>query len=488
MNTLRALRRSEERYRRVIESVQNHAILTLDPEGRIRSCNASIESILGFTVEEVLGKHISFLYLEEDIMEHFADLALQSALDQGKFQYEGWRQRKDGDHVWAHVVISPMFDDQGALEGYTKVLRDMTDRKDMEERLRKSEARFRTIFMGAPAGITLLNLDGSVIVSNPVMHEMLGYSVREFGDQNFLDLIHPDDADRHQRFYDELVVGHRDRYQLETRFLREDGDEIWNNLTVALVRDSNADPMFAISMLEDISESKRIKNELDEVKFRLLESLELDRVHLAQELHDDPIQELYGLLYMINDLRELISTGTETRIVEDFKSGLERVIETLRQICGELRPPSLAPFGLEGAIREYTDEFRKNNPEIAVHLDLEYDGQTMSENVRMALYRIFQQSMANVVRHAQASRVDVRMHLNRDQVRLDITDDGVGFNVPENMVGLARDGHLGLVGASERVDMIHGHLLIQSQPGEGTHISVSAPIRSGRPTELEQES
>lgn len=215
--------------------------------------------------------------------------------------------------------------------------------------------------------------------------------------------------------------------------------------------------------------------ELVEVNKRLIDSRERERLYLAQELHDEPLQELYGLLYQMEDLSNYVQGEENLSSLEEAQSTVNRIINTLRSICRELRPPALAHFGLEGAIRELIERFSNEHPEIKLHLDLMYDGQLLTEQVRLTLYRIFQQVLSNVARHAQASNVYIRFKYNQDQASLEVEDDGIGFSVPVRWVAFVRGGHLGLAGAAERAETINGRLRVTSSPGKGTMIRVAVP-------------
>jgi signal transduction histidine kinase len=198
-------------------------------------------------------------------------------------------------------------------------------------------------------------------------------------------------------------------------------------------------------------------------------------MQLAQELHDVPIQDLYGILYQLNDFDHLIVDQESLAEWAKMRAMVQGVINTLRGICGELRSPTLAPFGLEGAIREHADQFRNKHPGIDVKLELKHDGKELPEQMRLNLFRIYQQAMTNVVRHAEATQVSVTFDWDAKRVVLQIQDNGRGFEVPPRWIRLVREGHLGLVGAAERAELIGGRFKVISRPGEGTLIDVFVP-------------
>jgi signal transduction histidine kinase len=232
-------------------------------------------------------------------------------------------------------------------------------------------------------------------------------------------------------------------------------------------------------LAREMAEHRQTQAELVEMQRRLMESIEAERLHLAQDLHDGPIQDLYSISYSLNGLQEIISDEADQTQLATVKKTLGQVIHSLRATSGELRPPTLAPFGLEKAIRSHVESFQEIHPEIEMRLDLMPDGQILSERVRLALFRICQEALNNIGRHAQAQRVIITLKINEKTVGLDIEDDGCGFNVPRRWIGLARQGHLGLVGMSERAEALGGKLEIDSVSGAGTVVSVRLPRNTG---------
>jgi signal transduction histidine kinase len=224
----------------------------------------------------------------------------------------------------------------------------------------------------------------------------------------------------------------------------------------------------------DVTAGRQMEAELAEVQRRLIDNTEAERLRLSQELHDGPMQDLYGLSFQLEMLR-LLSLDEQGRLVPALREKLLAVIQTLRELSGELRPPTLTPFGLEKAIRSHAEGFRATQPDLEIHLELQADGRQLSERLRLALFRIYQMAIANVLRHAQADRVEVRFNLETDQVRLEIEDNGRGFQTPSRWVELVRGGHFGLAGAAERAEAVGGKLEVRSTPGSGTLIRVTAP-------------
>lgn len=212
-----------------------------------------------------------------------------------------------------------------------------------------------------------------------------------------------------------------------------------------------------------------------EIKNRLGESRERERLRLAQELHDVPIQDLYGLIYQIDDLKDYIKEPDGEKVLNEFNQILNRIVNNLRTICRDLRPPSLSPFGLEVAIRDHVEKLQEQNPNVQFHLRLMSDKQVLSDSLRLNLFRIYQQAISNVVRHAEATEVHIRFVWDQGAIILEVEDNGKGFVVPKFWVELVRQDHFGLVGLAERVESVRGRLEVISAPGDGTLVRAIVP-------------
>ena len=242
------------------------------------------------------------------------------------------------------------------------------------------------------------------------------------------------------------------------------------------LRDQQQKITGAIMVTQEITERKQMEMELAEVQRRLMDGIESERRRLAQELHDGPMQDLYGIEFHLKAL----ATDTQGEPLRpglaDTNAAVQDVIRVLRDICGDLRPPALVHFGLKRAILSHIEKFIMEHPEIKVDLDLASDHNALPEPVRMALFRIYQHTLSNIARHAQATRIGIHFHQSEEVAVLVISDNGIGFRLPRK-VELAREGHLGLIGSSERAESVGGHLTIDSRPGAGTTIRAEVPLR-----------
>lgn len=377
--------------------------------------------------------------------------------------------------IYLDARYAPMRDMEGKIVGMINVSNNISERMRAEQALRESELRFRTIFQQAHMGIDLVDTEGNIVESNPALQEMLGYSAEEMRQMNYSDFTHPDDISTSQSFFEQLIEGERDHCQFDKRYIRKDGKTVWAHLSVSVFRDEQNTPKYAIAMVEDISLEKELENEIAEVERRLLTRGEEERILLAQELHDGPLQDLHAIAFHLAPVKDSVEEPELFANLGHIQSALSEVIRSLRTTCGELRPPVLAPFGLEKAIRSHANSLQERHSSLNVALDLDSDGTSLPEWVRLALFRIYQQAVLNVVRHAQAENLLIRFKIASKEMVLEIIDDGRGFELPERAVDLLREGHFGLVGAAERANAIGGQMSIQSQPGEGTRVRVTVP-------------
>jgi PAS domain S-box-containing protein len=472
-----ALRESMSLLEGLFESSPDGTVLATE-EGRIVRLNQQMEDLFGYQRDELLGQPLEILLPERYRGTHIGHRLTYNSdarLRPMGAGLELYGLRKDGKEFPVDIMLSPLQTNQGLLT--ICVVRDVTERKQAAEAVRASEARFRAIFEGAAIGMAVVDLDQRILVGNPRLEEILGYPAEELQGMHQAAIEHPADRALSSENHHELITLNKDHYQMEMRFIRKDRQMIWGNLTVSLVRGPDHRPLFAISMLEDITARKQMEAELAEVQRRLLASREEERVQLAQEIHDVPMQDLYAILYQFNEFDDIAAeTPALLDTLNDTRANLQQVINTLRSICGELRPPTLAPFGLEGAIREHAEGFQAKYPEIKVHLNLPYDRKTLSDSTRLNLFRIYQQALNNVARHSKAKNVFIRLLIDEEQVVLEVEDDGAGFEVPRRWIRLAREGHLGLVGSVERAEMIGGKFEVVSSPGQGARVRVEAPL------------
>ncbi|MBI4771837.1 MAG: hypothetical protein HY784_15845 [Chloroflexi bacterium] len=219
-----------------------------------------------------------------------------------------------------------------------------------------------------------------------------------------------------------------------------------------------------------LNEIRASREALAQAQHRLLRSREEERARLARDLHDGPLQVLIGLNMQLG---LLLPQSEDPAALNEMRAEVRDLLNDLRGVCAELRPPMLDMLGLGAAVRSLAEEWSAQCG-VAVHLDLPPNAalQSLPGDVAVNLYRVAQEALANVAKHAQAGRVDIRLAGEDNGLSMTIEDDGRGFAMPGDIGDLTAQGHFGLVGLRERVNLIGGTLSLQSAPGQGTRIRV----------------
>src|SRR6185503_1252177 len=306
--------------------------------------------------------------------------------------------------------------------------------------------------------------------------KMLGYKEDELTGKPFYNFLYSDDVARGLKLFLDVKNKGVSSFRFEHRTVHKDESIVWARtfFTVVKKNGNNDDMDFIAGIVENITEQKRLEIDMAELQDLLQNSMELERLRLAQELHDNPMQVLYSASYRLEELRTKVDPEL-SEALQGVKSIIQDVLHDLRATAKELRPPTIFSFGLENAIRSHAYDVQEKHPSIQLHLSLAHDGQSLPDNVRLALFRVLQQALGNVIRHAEATEVHIRFSFDAEEAHLEVSDNGKGFDVPANWIDFVRQEHFGLAGAAERVTALGGVLNVESQPGKSTAVKVTIP-------------
>jgi PAS domain S-box-containing protein len=340
---------------------------------------------------------------------------------------------------------------------------DITELKRAEEALRESEARFRAVFENAAIGIALVDMRGHPVESNPALQKMLGYNKTELAQMAFTQFTHPDDVQASWGLFTELGEGKHDRYQLDKRFCRKDGEVVWARLTVSLVRNQNGEPQCAIGMVEDISERKRTAEALRRLSGRLLRFQDEERRRIARELHDTTAQSLAALamnLSVVKNSASDLSPRARTCLHESLELA-EQCSREIRTLSYLLHPPLLEEAGLGSALPWFVDGYTQRT---GIHVDLEMPPELtrLPGDIELALYRVVQEALTNIHLHSGSKKARVCLTCRQDQAALTVADEGHGM--PPGL--LERGGRrgaklgVGISGMRERIRQLGGQFEI----------------------------
>lgn len=258
-----ALKQSEERYRAMIEQSTDGIYLADADAKRIQETNPSMQRMFGYTVDEFRGMEIYDLvaHEREDI-----DATIRHTLAE-RSRFVGERKYRQKDGFILDVEVSASVISYGGRDIICTIVRDVTERKETEARLRESEERFRDAFENAPIGVALVNLNGHYFKVNQALCEMLGYSEEELLEKTSLEIIHPEDhkiSEDHMRRAIEDELG---SYTLERRYIHADGRVVWNLTSVSLIQDSRGDPSHFVCLHQDTTERKALEDRLEHQAF-----------------------------------------------------------------------------------------------------------------------------------------------------------------------------------------------------------------------------
>lgn len=269
----------ESRYRLLVEAVSDYAIYMLDANGFVRTWNPGAQRFKGYTEREILGEHFSRFYIEEDRQNGMPQRALDTALREGRFENEGWRLRKDGTRLWAHVVIDPIRDKDGNVLGFAKITRDITERKKAREALRFSEERFRLLVQGVKDhAIFMLDGDGMITNWNPGAQRVKGYTEPEILGQHFSRFYTPEDIAAGMPGQALATAANAGRFSQEGWRVRKNGERFWADVTIDAIHDEMGALIGFAKVTRDASERKRAQVALEDAQAQLFQSQKMEAI------------------------------------------------------------------------------------------------------------------------------------------------------------------------------------------------------------------
>jgi len=292
------MQKSEERFRLLVEGVKDYAIFLLDPDGYISSWNAGAERIKGYRATEIIGKHFSVFYPQDVIDRGWPEYELKTAQAEGRFEDEAWRIRKDGTRFWANVVITPLYDDQGNVWAFSKITRDLTERRKHEETLRQSEERFRLLVEGVKDyAIFMLDPGGYVSTWNVGAERIKGYRAAEIIGKHFSVFYPQDVIDRGWPEYELKAAQAEGRFEDEGWRIRKDGTRFWANVIITPLYTPEGDLRGFTKVTRDMTQRKRIEA-LELAERRMTEFLAM----LSHELRN-PLTPIRNAVYLMQLLQ-----------------------------------------------------------------------------------------------------------------------------------------------------------------------------------------
>jgi len=369
----------ESRYRFLVEAVTDYAIYMLDATGVVDSWNPGAERIKGYSATEIVGQHFSRFYPPEDRQAGRPAIALATAAREGKFEGEGWRVRKDGSRFWAHVIIDPIRDAAGSLIGFAKVTRDLTERRQAEETLRRSQEQFRLLVQGVTDyAIYMLDTEGRVSSWNAGAERIKGYAEREVLGGHFSQFYRPEDQRNGEPARALATALKQGRYEAEGWRVRKDGGHFWANVVIDPIRDGTGELIGFAKVTRDVSERRATQHALERARESLFQSQKLDAIG---QLTGGVAHDFNNLLMVIVSSLELVRrrTGTDPKTVQLLENAMQAALRgaslTQRMLAfarrQELKPTSVdIPVLVDGMLDLLQ---RSLGPTVAIQLRLPAD-------------------------------------------------------------------------------------------------------------------
>ena len=482
-----ALAAPEGSFQLLIESVVDYGIFVLDPGGHVISWNNGAEKLKGYRRDEIIGKHFSIFYPPEANATGWPQEELRRAREQGRFEDEGWRVRKDGTLFWANVIITAVHAADGSLTGYVKITRDLTERRRHEEELRASEERFRllvdsvrdyAIFMLAAVGLHWVDPDGIVRSWNAGAQALKGYSASEIIGRHFSSFYTPQDQQAGKPAAELREARANGRVEDEGWRVRKDGTLFWANVVITAVYGRTGDLLGYAKVTRDMTQRRRLE-ELERSSRMMNEFLAM----LAHELRNPlaPMRNAITVMQLepiasaaLRDCRDIIDRQLShvTRLVDDLldvgrlstgkiklRLQLHRVDEVVARSVETVRPVMQA----RGHVFEVD--------QLSAPLYVNGDSTRLSQ--------VLQNLLLNAAKFTPGGgRIALKVMTEDSFVAISVTDNGRGIDAAdqERVFGLFVQGDngtpnesglgIGLTLARSLTEM-HGGRLDATSPGRG---------------------
>ncbi|WP_447986952.1 PAS domain-containing sensor histidine kinase [Nitrospira sp. Nam74] len=486
-------RQAEERYRSIFENAVE-GIFQTTREGRYLTVNPALARIYGYASPEEMMTSVTDIgrqvYVDSFRRAEFVRLVDKHGAITG---FESQMMRKDGSVIWTSESMHAMRDADGRFVGYEGTVENITARKQAEEALRESQERLTLCIQGSQAGIWDWNIGTQKVYFSPRWKQMLGYHDHEIENrfEEWEIRLHPDDHERAlNTLHSYCINGQDSHYQLEHRLRHKDGSYRWMLGHGVCLRDKDGNPYRLAGSNIDITNLKKTEEQLQSALTRLrtlsgrLEVVrEEERGRIARELHDEFGVGLTCLKIDLSRLKALIgnTVGMEKRPpIEDKIRSMEEFIDTtiggVQRIVSELRPAILDDLGLVAAIEWQAQDFQRRTG-IACTVHVNEEPLDIDSERATVVFRICQEALTNVARHANATIVRIRLEAQNGSAIFEVTDNGQG--IAEEKID---DPHaFGLLGMRERAERFGGFVTIARGPEGGTvvtlHVRCSQPSR-----------
>ena len=495
------LRSSEENYRLMVEGVQEYAIFMLDNEGIVTTWNDGGRRIIGYGMNEIIGKDFSIFYAAEDVERQKPANELKIAVGEGKYEDDEWRMKKNGSVFWANVLIAPVYSEQNKLIGFSQVIRDLTDKKEKEEQLRQSEERYRLLVEQViDYAIFMMDEKGRIISWNAGARKIKGYEAHEVIGKYFSIFYPEEDIISNKPAFELKVARAEGKYEEEGWRIKKDGSVFWANVVITAVYNKEKALIGFSKVTRDLTERKASEKELrrsyeryrqlaDELKGANTE-LSLANAELEQFTsivsHDlqEPVRTIKSFLQLI-DLK--LNSGQ----TEELKTYISKAINSANRMK-ELIQNVLhyAQLSRDEVVEEdvnINELFNEALQNLKTAVEASKAQVTIENEVnkirgdRVQLVQLVQNLLSNALKFSSSEHPEVKLKTSREdgKVKFAVSDNGIGIaegnlnkifeifrrlNTKKDYPGTG----IGLAICKKIVDRHHGKIWPESQLGKGS--------------------
>lgn len=349
-----------DRYRLLVDAITDYAIYMLDPDGVVTNWNAGAQRFKGYTAEEIVGQHFSRFYSPEDRSDGLPARALAIARTEGKFEQEGWRIRKNGERFWAHVVIDPIWGKDGALIGFAKITRDLTERQAAAESLRQSEEQFRLLVQSVTDyAIYRLDPQGHVASWNSGAERIKGYAPADIIGSHFSRFYTEEDRLAGEPERALSIAREQGRFAAEGWRVRKDGSRFRASVVLDPIRDDKGELLGFAKVTRDVSEREDAQRKLDLAREALFQSQKMEAIgQLTGGVAHDFNNLLMAILSSLTLLERRVSGDASTqRLIDNARQGAERGAALTQRMLAFARRQELnpEPVDIPALVRGMTD-------------------------------------------------------------------------------------------------------------------------------------
>jgi PAS domain S-box-containing protein len=478
---------TEQNYRELFENASD-AIWIQDMEGNIVDANKACEKLTGFSHRELLRKNV-----KEFITGEFLKLAreIRRKLLNGEELAKPYEQRlvrKDGTIRMMKMATSLVMI-EGKPIGFQHVARDVTEEKSLAEMLAK-------ITNGSPIATFVINKEHKVTHWNTAIESLSGIrSQKVLGADRQWQAFYPEkrptmadlivdgaSPQKIEAYYQgkyrrsNLIEG---AYEAEDFFPHLDDSGKWLRFTASPIKNEEGEIIAAIETLQDITEEKQLQGNMHYYIQLITRTQEEERKRLARDLHDDVSSSLLLLLQRLDSListkRQKLSPQVLSEKLEDLRTQTVSALDYVRRYAQDLRPRILDDLGLIPALEWMAEDLEKNY-DVKAHVKVSGTERNLPAEVQLLLFRIAQEALSNIRKHAKASLAVIKLTFGHDTITMTVSDNGRGFQVPARIEDLASVGRLGIMGMAERARLLSGTLEIKSELGKGTRVITRLPV------------